>query len=140
MTEFCCSKTSRIAAATVLAASLAGGSHLLLPSRASIAQAPAARTAPPAEALNQANTLSDAFRNSADKVLPAVVAIRNEVRPKLAKNDRGESRSPRGSRPQLPKGLGDQLPRGFSDLDPFLKRFFEEQPEGGTFEMPQGPR
>jgi serine protease Do len=141
MTQFCRSNTSRIATAALLAASLAGGSYLvLLPSTASIAQAPATRTAPPAEALNQANTLSDAFRNSADKVLPAVVSIRNEVRPKLAKADRGDSRSPRGNRPQLPKGFSDQLPRGFSDLDPLLRRFFEELPDGGTFEMPQGPR
>src|SRR5439155_8525651 len=90
----------------------------------------------PAEALNQANTLSGAFRNSADKVLPAVVSIRNEVQPKLAK---GESPTPRGSRPQLPKGFGNQLPKGL-ELDPFLKRFFEELPEGGQFETPQMPR
>jgi serine protease Do len=86
--------------------------------------------------LNQANTLSDAFRFSADHVLPAVVSIRNEVQPKLAK---AEARAPRGARPQLPKGLGDQLPRGL-ELDPLFKRFFDELPEGSQFEMPQVPR
>jgi len=131
------SRTSRIAAAVLLIASLAGGGYLLVPAGVSTAQSPAAtNTAPPAEALNQANTLSDAFRFSADHALPAVVAIRNEVQPKLAKADQ---RSPRGSRQQLPKGFGDQLPRGL-DLDPLLKRFFEELPEGGSFDTQQMPR
>src|SRR3982751_3435600 len=127
------SRASRALAAMLLGLSLASGGYFFLPAQPTIAQAPAA-TAPPAEALNQANTLSDAFRNSADKVLPAVVSIRNEVQPKLAKADRGgESRSQRGVRPQLPKGFGE--------LDPFLKRFFDELPEGGgTFDVPQGPR
>jgi len=108
----------------------------LLPSGHTIAQV-AAPAAPPAEALNQANTLSDAFRNSADKVLPAVVSIRNEVQPRMAKNDS----KGRGQRPQLPKGFGEQGPRGLGELDPFLRRFFEELPgEGGQFEMPQSPR
>src|SRR6185295_4205987 len=98
----------------------------------------AAPAAPPAEAMNQANTLSDAFRNSADKVLPAVVSIRNEVQPRMAKAE-GKGR---GQRPQLPKGFEGQLPRGFGggELDPLLRRFFEELPEGGQFEAPQAPR
>jgi serine protease Do len=127
---------SRFAAAVLLVASLTGGAYLFVPAATSTAQAPKS-AAPPAEALNQANALSDAFRNSADKVLPAVVSIRNEVRPKLAKADRGDR--PRGGRPQLPRGFSDQLPKGL-ELDPLLKRFFEELPEGGTFEVPQGPR
>lgn len=135
MSQLYRSKASRLFAAALLAASLAGGGYFLVPVAVSTAQSPATH-APPAEALNQANTLSDAFRNSADKVLPAVVSIRNEVQPKLAKADRGErseSRTQRGARPQLPKGFGE--------LDPFLKRFFEEIPEGGgVFEAPQGPR
>jgi serine protease Do len=133
MSQLYRSKASRLAAAALLVASLAGGGYFLFPVAITTAQPPATH-APPAEALNQANTLSDAFRNSADKVLPAVVSIRNEVQPKLAKADRGgESRTQRGVRPQLPKGFGE--------LDPFLKRFFDELPEGGgTFEVPQGPR
>src|SRR3954451_6757524 len=114
------SRTSRVLVAIAIALSLASGGYFLLPPAHTIAQV-AAPAAPPAEALNQANTLSDAFRNSADKVLPAVVSIRNEVQPKLAKADRGgESRTQRGVRPQLPKGFGE--------LDPFLKRFFDELP------------
>src|SRR3954470_6513894 len=115
------SLTSRIMLTAVLTLSLAGGGYFFYPTGHSIAQTPAP-AAPPAEALNQANTLSDAFRNSAEKVLPAVVSIRNEVHPRLAK---AEPKSPKGGRPQLPKGFSDQLPKGF-ELDPFLKRFFEE--------------
>jgi serine protease Do len=127
------SPASRVAAAVLVILSLAGGGYFFLPSGAIVAQAPTA-AAPPSEALNQANTLSDAFRNSAEKVLPAVVSIRNEVHPKMAK---AEPKSPRsGTRPQLPKGFGE--------LDPFLKRFFDELPGegggGGMFEIPQGPR
>jgi len=132
------SPASRVAAALLVVLSLAGGGYFLLPSGATIAQSPAP-AAPPAEALNQANTLSDAFRNSAEKVLPAVVSIRNEVQPKIAK---AEPKS-RGGRPQLPKGFSDQLPKGFGELDPFLKRFFDELPGeggGGLFEVPHGPR
>jgi len=99
-------RSSRLAVALAFAMSLAGGGYLLYPSGHTIAQTPAA-TAPPTEAMNHANALSDAFRNSADKVLPAVVSIRNEVQPKLAKND---AKTPRGQRPQLPKGFGEQDP------------------------------
>jgi len=138
MSSYHRSRTSRVLAAIAIAFSLAGGGYLFYPSGHTIAQV-AAPAAPPAEALNQANTLSDAFRNSADKVLPAVVSIRNEVQPRLAKNEpKG-----RGQRPQLPKGFEGQLPRGFGggELEPFLRRFFEELPDGaGQFEMPQTPR
>ena len=121
MTSFQRSRTPRVLAAIAIALSLASGGYFLLPPGHTIAQV-AAPAAPPAEALNQANTLSDAFRNSADKVLPAVVSIRNEIQPRLAKADS----KGRGQRPQLPKGLEGQLPRGFGggELDPFLRRFF----------------
>src|SRR6184192_3775781 len=89
------SKTSRLLAAALLVVSLAGGGYFLVPVAVSTAQSPATH-APPAEALNQDNTLSDAFRNSADKVLPAVVSIRNEIRPRMAKADA----KGRGQRPQ----------------------------------------
>jgi serine protease Do len=140
MTSFAPSKTSRVVAAIAIALSLASCGYFFFPAAHTLAQV-AAPAAPPAEALNQANTLSDAFRNSADKVLPAVVSIRNEIQPRMAK---AESKG-RGQRPQLPKGLEGQLPRGFGggELDPFLRRFFEELPGeggGGMFEVPQGPR
>src|SRR5436189_1443889 len=125
MTKFYRSRTSRVVAAALVAVSLASGGYFFLPAATTTAQSPAP-TAPPAEALNHANALSDAFRNSADKVLPAVVSIRNEVQPKLAK---GESPTPRGGRPQLPKGFGNQLPKGLG-LDPLLKRFAEARREG----------
>jgi serine protease Do len=141
MDRFTRSPASRVAAALLVVLSLAGGSYFFLPSGAIVAQAPAP-AAPPDEALNQANTLSDAFRNSAEKVLPAIVSIRNEVQPKIAK---AEPKSPKGGRPQLPKGFGEQLPKGFGELDPFLKRFFDQLPGdgeggGGMFEVPHGPR
>ncbi len=142
MDRFTRSPASRVAATLLVVLSLAGGGYFFLPSVATVAQAPAP-AAPPAEALNQANTLSDAFRNSAEKVLPAVVSIRNEVQPKIAK---AEPRSPKGGRPQLPKGFSEQLPKGFGgELDPFLKRFFDQLPGdgdggGGMFEVPHGPR
>src|SRR3954467_5463488 len=135
MDTFTRSPASRVAAALLVVLSLAGGGYFFLPSGATIAQSPAP-AAPPAEALNQANPLSDAFRNSAEKVLPAVVSIRNEVHPKLAK---AEPKSPRGGRPQLPKGFSEQLPKGFGELDPFLRRFFDELPgEGGGGGMFEG--
>src|SRR5262245_1793858 len=108
MDSFARLPASRVAAALLVVLSLAGGGYFFLPAGATVAQAPVP-AAPPAEALNQANTLSDAFRNSAEKVLPAVVSIRNEVHPKIAKT---EPKSPKGGRPQLPKGFGDQLPKG----------------------------
>ena len=120
---------SKVAAAVLLIAGLAAGGYVAFPTAESVAQAPAGKTtAPPREALNQANTLSDAFRNSANKVLPAVVSIRNEVQPRLA---RGEQRGQRGVRPQLPRGL---------ESDPFLRRFFEELPDMDALEVPQTPR
>src|SRR6188508_738996 len=132
MTRLYRSPTSRLAAAALVVASLASGGYFLFPAASITAQAPPP-AAPPAEAISQANTLSDAFRNSAEKVMPAVVSIRNEVQPRLAKSD---GRAPRdGARPQLPKGFGDQLPKGL-ELDPFLRKFFEQLPEGGQFEMP----
>jgi len=143
MNHFYRSPTSRVAAAAILALSLAGSGYFFLPAGHTVAQSPPA-AAVPQEALNQANTLSDAFRHSAEKVLPAVVSIRNEVQPRMAKAD---GKAPRGARPQLPKDFSDRLPKGFGggggELDPFFRRFFDELPEGGgggMFEIPQGPR
>jgi serine protease Do len=104
---------------------------LILPAGSTIAQQPAAATkAVPAEALGQANALSEAFRYSADHVLPAVVSIRNESRPRMVKRD---ARPRGGNRPELSPELGE--------LDPLLKRFFEQMPDGAEgFDMPQQPR
>jgi serine protease Do len=134
------SVASRVAAAALLVTGFIGGGYWLLPAGSLTAQSPPAAAAPPAEALGHANTLSDAFRYSADRVLPAVVSIRNEVQPKMAK------REMRG----MPRGNGNgsgrsQLPKELEELDPLLKRFFGGQlPDfeggGGTFEMPQAPR
>src|SRR5688572_22969752 len=119
MSTLCRSKTSRrVTAAALLVLGLAGSGYLFVPGGYLTAQSPTATKAPPAEALNQANTLSDAFRHSANQVLPAVVSIRNEVQPKLTKRD---TRTPRGNRPGLP--------REFGEVDPLLKRFFEQMPE-----------
>jgi len=135
MKEFCRSRTSRVAAVALAVASLTSGGYFLVPTATITAQAPPP-AAPPAEAMSHANALSDAFRHSSERVLPAVVSIRNEVQPRLAKS---EGRGPRDGRPQLPKGFGDQLPKGL-ELDPFLRKFFEELPEGGQFEIPSRPR
>jgi serine protease Do len=130
MNRYYRSPASRIAAAVLLTAGLAAGGYMVLPTTETVAQAPAGKTtAPPREALNQANTLSDAFRNSANKVLPAVVSIRNEVQPRLAQR---EQRGQRGARPQLPRGL---------ESDPFLRRFFEDLPDfDAQEETPRAPR
>jgi serine protease Do len=124
------SPATRLAAAAVLTASLAGGGYLFFPAQRVTAQAPA-QSVPANEAIHQANALSEAFRNAADRVLPAVVAIKNEVKPRVVRNDQ---RAPqRGVRPQMP-----QSPRGFGgDLDPLLRRFFEDIPNFDQFETPQ---
>jgi serine protease Do len=91
------------------------------------------KTPPPEQPIGHANTLSEAFRNSAERVLPAVVSISHEAEQKTV---RREFRGPRGGRPQLPKEFGE--------LDPLLKRFFEEMPEGDGFgdfgDLPNIPR
>ncbi|ADB16147.1 protease Do [Pirellula staleyi DSM 6068] len=82
------------------------------------------RPAPlPAEherAVGQASSLSQAFRGASERVLPAVVAIQQVSQNKLV---RGEGRS-------LDK-------RQLEQMDPLLKRFFENLPEGADiFENP----
>jgi serine protease Do len=129
------SPTIRLAVAGVLLAALAAAGYVSLPGGTVTAEPVAAKPAP-AEALSHANALSEAFRYSAEHVLPAVVSIRNEVQPKVVKRD---SRSPRGARPGLPKGFDGEL-RGFGELDPLLKRFFEQMPDFEEFQMPQMPR
>jgi serine protease Do len=120
-----------VAAGTVasgLAASayVVGSSGILTAETAGIAK-PA-----PAQAIGHATALSEAFRHSADMVMPAVVSIHNETQPKLVKR---ELRAPRGGRPSLPDGF----PKEFGEMDPLLKRFFEQMPEGGQFDIPETP-
>lgn len=98
-------------------------------------QSPAKDSPQARENLTHANALSQAFRASADKVLPAVVSIQNVVQPKLVQH-------------QMPKRSPKQMP-GFSrpggrpgseELDPLLKRFFEGMPDTDQMQpdAPQG--
>ncbi|QDU26052.1 putative periplasmic serine endoprotease DegP-like precursor [Anatilimnocola aggregata] len=88
-----------------------------------------AQTSPPAvtasphakENLTHANALSQAFRASSNRVLPAVVSIQNVVQPKLVQRE-----IPRRSPRQVPPGM--QRP-GMEELDPLLKRFFGDMPD-----------
>jgi serine protease Do len=66
--------------------------------------------------VEHANALSEAFRGSAERVMPAVVAIQHRMEPKLAKNEGRVQRSPRSG----------ATPRGFEDLPPEIRRFFGE--------------
>lgn len=74
---------------------------------------PAPLTAEEQANLAHANSLSHAFRTASERVLPAVVTIRTEVRQEPAVN--------RGNQNEIP----DQLRN-----DPFFRRFFEDFPEG----------
>jgi serine protease Do len=111
---------------------MVGGAYVAGTSGVLTAQTPAAKPAP-AQAIGHANALSEAFRHASDIVLPAVVSIQNIPEQKLVKR---ELRAPRGGRPSLPDGF----PREFGELDPLLKRFFEELPDMDRFEMPDMPR
>jgi serine protease Do len=78
-------------------------------------------------AIEHANALSEAFRAASDRVVPAVVTIQHEIKPKMVRQDvrpRGDSR----------------LPKEFEDLDPLLKRFFEDMPGMDEFDMPSMPQ
>ncbi|HZL89106.1 MAG TPA: Do family serine endopeptidase [Pirellulaceae bacterium] len=78
-------------------------------------------------AIGQANALSEAFRAASDRVVRSVVSIQHEIKPKMVRRDvrpRGDSR----------------LPKEFEDLDPLLKRFFEDMPGMDEFDMPSMPQ
>lgn len=74
------------------------------------------------QALAHANGLSAAFRLAANDVTPAVVTITNTPDVMGTKNEKIPPRRPR-TRPRMPEG--------FDELDPLLKRFFEEMPDLG---------
>lgn len=128
------SKTSRLTTAALLVVGgLATAGYIFVPADVLTAQTAVKAKPAPAEAMNQANALSEAFRNSAGKVLPAVVSIRNEARPQTVRREQRDPRTPRGGRPSLP--------REFGELDPLLKRFFEQMPDlEERFELPNVPR
>jgi serine protease Do len=93
-----------------------------------IAQSDSPAASPAQEqAIGQANALSEAFRAASDRVVPAVVSIQHEIKPKMVRRDV----RPRGDRP---------LPKEFEDLDPLLKRFFEDMPGMDEFDMPSMPQ
>ncbi len=116
------SRARQVAAAVAVVVALAGGIYTFAPVADLIAQSANQNKPAPSVALGQANALSEAFRNSAEQVIPAVVSIKNESQPKVV---RRELRTPRGNRPEIPG-----LPKEFGELDPLLKRFFEQLPDG----------
>jgi len=84
---------------------------------------------PPAVAVENANTLSDAFRHASERAMPAVVTIQHtgETKKVAIKGDK-----PSGKR-------GQRLPEQFRDLDPLLKRFFEDLPDQDIDQLPSRP-
>src|SRR5690606_6218553 len=102
--------------------------RLLPPNHVTAAQtAPAVTTPKAREDLQHATGLSEAFRNSSNRVLPAVVSIQNVVQPKLVQREM----------PRRGGGMQRQIPPGMEDLDPLLKRFFGDLPDG-AFEGGRG--
>lgn len=133
MSKFSRSARARVAlGAALLAASVGVGGYVAGLSGVSTAQteAPAISAADPKVA--HANALSEAFRASAGKVLPAVVSISNEARPRTVQHEV----RPNQDRPNQDRGRG-QLPEGFEGLDPFLKKFFEDGRGGGMPDFDQ---
>jgi serine protease Do len=84
-------------------------------------------TKAPAEAVENANSLSHAFRSAAERTMPAVVTVQHTMESKPV-NMRNDGR--RGQR---------ELPDQFRELDPLLKRFFEQMPDFDAREMPSRP-
>ena len=134
MTKLSRTAKSKLAVvAVLLAATIGTGGYLAGISGVLTAQTPGPAISPADPDLKHATALSEAFRQSAERVLPAVVSIQNEARPRTVQRARpNQDRTPRGRR---------QLPEGFEDLDPFLRRFFEDVPNFDQFdEIPSIPR
>jgi serine protease Do len=93
----------------------------------SVADTPQPLSPAQQQAIEHANALSEAFRTAAERVLPAVVAIHHEFKPKVVRRDVRPRPAPR-------------LPREFEELDPLLKRFFEDMPGLEEFDMPNFPQ
>ena len=117
-------KTTFAAVIVLLAAALTGAGYFAGTTGVLTAdtKAPAISAADPS--LAHANALSAAFRASADRVLPAVVSIQNETKPRIVKREM----KPRGEAPRNGQPFGRQLPKEFGEIDPLLKRFFEGVP------------
>jgi serine protease Do len=81
-------------------------------------------TPPPAAALEHATGLSTAFRYASGQAMPAVVTIQHTAESKRVIRREGGKRSE------------PQIPDEFKELDPFLRRFFEDMPD--MREMPRG--
>src|SRR5215510_13021290 len=123
----------RMTAAVALVVALAAAIYAFSPAGLLTADSNPVSKAAPSHGVNQANALSEAFRYSADQVIQAVVSIKNETQAKVVKR---EFRTPRGNQPKVPN-----LPKEFGDLDPLLKRFFEQIPDSDSFDFdgPQTP-
>lgn len=87
---------------------------------------------PPTQAVEQAASLSTAFRHAADQTMPAVVTIQriNEPKKVASNGNNGNGREQR---------RGRELPEQFRDLDPLLRRFFEDLPDMDMEELRQMP-
>ncbi len=137
-------KTKFAAAAALVAAGLTGAGYFAGTSGVLTADTRPPAISPADPSVAHANVLSSAFRASAERVMPAVVAIQNESKPRMVKREA----NPRGGQPNQPRGAqpfgGRQLPKEFGELDPFLKKFFEGTPgiEGfdGFEQMPRMPQ
>lgn len=81
----------------------------------------------PTEAVEQANTLSTAFRSAAERTMPSVVTIQRTSEPKAVTRREG--------RPDARRGQGE-LPEQYRDLEPLLKRFFDDLPEFDEQQLP----
>ncbi|MCI0361744.1 MAG: Do family serine endopeptidase [Planctomycetaceae bacterium] len=131
-------KTGFAAFVALLAAGLASAGYFAGTGGMLVAETKAPAISPADPAVAHANALSHAFRASAERVLPAVVAIQNESKPRMVRRELPRGEQPRRSQPM------PQLPKEFGELDPLLKKFFEGGPgiEGfeGFDQLPNMPR
>ena len=116
------------AAVTLIAAGLASAGYFVGGNGDLLAQNERAARVTASEAVEHANALSEAFRAASERVMPAVVSIQHEIKPKLVRQ---------GVRP---RGGESRLPRELEELDPLFKRFFEDLPDMEQFEMPNLPQ
>jgi len=84
---------------------------------------------------NYATTLSKAFREAADKVLPSVVTIRNT--PGVTEQSKGRDPRPNGELERTPFGQFPGTPFGDLFENPEFRRFFKELPSMPRFQMPR---
>jgi serine protease Do len=87
------------------------------------------------EGTNFASNLSQAFRNTADEVLPSVVTIQNTPNTTEQASDRGSESE--GELEDTPFNPFPGTPFGDMFRDPQLRRFFKELPSMPKFDMPR---